>query len=362
MSSSKFREWVSKQILNVGPLPLSVAMNIALTHQEFGYYHSKKIIGDKGDFITAPEISQMFGELVGVFLGYIWQESGKPADSLLCEFGPGHGTLSEDVNRALKQIYPKFAQSPLHLIELSKSFKNLQKNKLKNQAVFWHDKFRDLPRKPIFAIANEFFDSIGVDQAIFDGENWRERLLNFNGQFELIAGKVLNTMQLDQFDTSSIRNPECGTIIEYSSKTEQIVSDVTIHIKQFGGALLIIDYGKMNQIGDTIQAVSNHKPADIWSAAGDADISHWVDFKSIKKTTEKVGGRFIGPVPQAHFLTQIGIKQRAQNLSKPDDPKLNRSLFAAVDRLISPSHMGNLFQVGLILPPGSGMPPGFRVG
>ena len=361
MSSSKFREWVNKKIATSGPLPLSYVMHAALTHQDFGYYHSKRIIGRTGDFVTAPEISQMFGELIGAFLGYIWQQSEEPPDSILCEFGPGRGTLSADIHRALKQLYPNFALSPLHLIEISKSFKQLQQNKLKEQSVHWHKNFRDIPKKPIFAIANEFFDALGVDQAIFDGENWRERLLNFNGQFELVAGNILNDHQLELFETNSIKNPDGGTIIEYCSKMREIISDVGLHIKQFGGALLIVDYGKMNQIGDTIQAVINHKPVETWSSAGDADISHWVDFNSIKKTAENVGARFLGPVTQSHFLSQLGIKKRAQNLARADSPEHNRAVFAAVDRLISPYHMGNIFQVGLIIPPGEGTPPGFQI-
>ncbi len=361
MKSQNFREWAVKRISKSGPIPLSVAMSAALTHQDFGYYHSKKIIGKTGDFITAPEISQMFGELIGAFLGYIWHQSGNPVDSLICEFGPGHGTLSEDIHRTLKQICPNFSLSPLHFIEMSNSLRKLQEKKLKSQSVHWHKNFKEIPQKPLFAVANEFFDALGVDQAFYDGEFWRERLLNYNGQFELVAGSILNKKQLELFETNLIKNPKRGTIIEYCSKAKQIIFDVSLHIKQFGGALLIIDYGKMNQIGDTIQAVSNHRPVETWSTAGDADISHWVDFNSIKKTTEKIGARFIGPVPQAHFLTQIGIKERAQNLVKTDSPNHNRALLAAVDRLISPSHMGNIFQVGLILPPGRGMPTGFQV-
>ena len=361
MKSLKFREWAIKRISKSGPIPLSVAMSAALTHRDFGYYHSKKIIGKTGDFITAPEISQMFGELIGAFLGYIWQQSGNPVDSLICEFGPGRGTLSEDIYRALRQICPDFALSPLHFIEMSNSLRNLQEKKLKNQSVHWHKNFKEMPQKPLFAVANEFFDVLGVDQALYDGKHWRNRLLDFNGKFELVAGPILNQTQLKLFDTNLIKNPKQGTVIEHCPKAKQIISNVALHIRQFGGALLIIDYGKMNQIGDTIQAVSNHRPVEIWSTAGEADISHWVDFNSMKRTTEKTGARFVGPVPQAHFLKQVGIKQRAQNLAKIDSPIHNRALFAAVDRLISPSHMGNVFQVGLILPPGRGMPAGFHV-
>ncbi len=361
MNNAKFRDWVKKEILSSGPISLSDAMRVALTHKDFGYYHSKKIIGTKGDFITGPEISQIYGELIGAFLGYIWEHSGKPSNSLLCEFGPGLGTLSADINRALGQIYPNFSCSPLHLIETSKSFRKIQKTKLRKQSVYWHEDFKKIPKNPVFAVANEFFDALGVDQAFFDGINWRQRLLNFSAKFEYVAGPILNETQLKLFDANHIKNPDKGTIIEYCPKSEQIITEVALHIKKFGGVLLIIDYGKTNQIGDTIQAVLNHKPVEPWSSAGDADISHWVDFQSIKKTAEKAGARFIGPVSQSHFFTQIGIKQRAQNLSQIDNPRHNRAIFAAVDRLISPAHMGNIFQVGLITPTGKGFPPGFEV-
>ena len=360
MSSLKFPEWAKNQISKSGPMSLSKAMSAALTHPDFGYYHSKEVIGRKGDFITAPEVTQMFGELVGAFLSYIWNQSEQPVNSILCELGPGRGTLSSDIYTALSQISPRFSNSSLHLIETSNSFREMQVANLKNRNVFWHDDFKGIPKQPVFAVANEFFDALGVDQAIFDGTKWRQRLLKFKTQFELVDGPPLNDKELEHFNSILIKNPDKGTVIEYSPKTVQIITEISQHIKQYGGACLIIDYGKNNQIGDTIQAVSNHKPVEPWSCAGNADISHWVDFNSIQRTTRKAGARFIGPVSQSQFLTQIGIKQRAQILADYKNPELNRALFAAVDRLVSPSHMGNIFQVGLIVPDGEGLPPGFQ--
>ncbi len=360
MSSEKFREWAKNEISKSGPLRLSDAITAALIHPDFGYYHLKEIIGSEGDFITAPEVSQMFGELVGAFLAYIWVQSDRPANSLLCEFGPGRGTLSADINSALAQISPQFSRSPLHLIETSTSLREIQETSLRRQTVFWHDDFKKIPNQPLFAVANEFFDALGVNQAIFDGENWRHRLLDFDMHFELVTGPILNKAELKAFNAFSLKNQDKGTIIEYSPKTVQISAEIALHIKQFGGAFLIVDYGKTNQIGDTIQAVSNHKPAEPWSNAGNADISHWVDFECIKRTVENAGARFIGPISQSKFFTQIGIKQRAQMLANSESPEINRALFAAVDRLISPTHMGNLFQVGLIIPVGEGLPPGFQ--
>ena len=365
MSSEKFREWAKKEISKTGPLHLSDAICAALTHPDFGYYHSEEIIGSKGDFITAPEVSQMFGELVGAFLAYIWEQSGQPENSLLCEFGPGRGTLSVDINSALAQISPQFSSAPLHLIETSTSLREIQKTTLKRQSVYWHNDFKEIPNQPLFAVANEFFDALGVNQAIFDGTDWRHRLLDFDTQFELVTGPILNSAELEAFNAISLNNQnstnhENGTIIEYSPKAAHFSTEIALHIKQFGGAFLIIDYGKSNQIGDTIQAVSNHKPVEPWSNAGNADISHWVDFDCIKRASENAGARFIGPVSQSQFFTQIGIKQRAEMLANSQNPEINRALFAAVDRLISPAHMGNLFQVGLIIPAGEGLPPGFQ--
>ena len=360
MGSEKFREWAKNEILKSGPLCLSDAISAALIHPDFGYYHSEKIIGSKGDFITAPEVSQMFGELVGAFLAYIWEQSGRPTNSLLCEFGPGRGTLSADIYATLAQISSQFSCSPLHLIETSSSLREIQETTLRRQTVFWHDDFKKIPDQPLFAVANEFFDALGVNQAVFDGENWRHRLLDFDTNFQLITGPVLKDAELKAFNTFLLKNQDKGTIIEYSPKSVQISTEIAQHVKQFGGACLIIDYGKTNQMGDTIQAVSNHKSAEPWSNAGTVDISHWVDFDCMKRATENVGARFIGPVSQSQFFTQIGIKQRAQMLANSENPKLNRALFSAVDRLISPAHMGNLFQVGLIIPAGEGLPPGFQ--
>ena len=360
MSTQKFQEWGVEQIKKSGPIRLSNAMSNALIHPDFGYYHSQDIIGKKGDFITAPEISQMFGELIAAFLGFIWDQSGRPSNALLCELGPGRGTLSADIHSALHQIYPDFADAPLHLIEASQTLQEHQKATLIHPSIDWHDSFTQIPPQPSFIIANEFFDALGVDQAIFDGVQWRWRLLDFTTQFELVTGPVLNQSEFDAFNCISVSNPTKGTVIESSLKSEEVTCDIAHHIKNYGGACLIIDYGKNNPIGDTIQAVSSHKPVEPWSSAGNADISHWVDFSAIKRLTEKSGARFIGPVSQSHFLSQIGIKQRAERLGKSDNPEHNRALFAAVDRLISPAHMGNLFQVGLIVPTGKGLPPGFQ--
>ena len=360
MGSEKFREWAKNEISKSGPLCLSDAISAALIHPDFGYYHSEKIIGGKGDFITAPEISQMFGELVGAFLAYVWEQSGRPTNSLLCEFGPGRGTLSADIYAALAQISSQFSCSPLHLIETSTSLRDIQKTTLRGQTVYWHDDFKEIPNQPLFAVANEFFDALGVNQAIFDGTNWRHRLLDFDTQFELITGPILKAAELEAFNVIALKNQKKGIIIEYSPKAVQISTEIALHIKEFGGAFLIIDYGKTNQMGDTIQAVSNHKPVDPWSNAGNADISHWVDFDCIRRASKNAGARFVGPVSQSQFFTQIGIKQRAEMLASSEHPEINRALFAAVDRLISPAHMGNLFQVGLIIPAGEGLPPGFQ--
>ena len=175
-----------------------------------------------------------------------------------------------------------------------------------------------------------------------------------------MSNAELEAFNAISLNNQNITNHQNGTIIEYSPKATHIITEIALHIKKFGGAFLIIDYGKPNQIGDTIQAVSNHKPVEPWSNAGNADISHWVDFDCIKRASENAGARFIGPVSQSQFFTQIGIKQRAQMLANSQNPEINRALFAAVDRLISPAHMGNLFQVGLIIPAGEGLPPGFQ--
>ena len=249
--------------------------------------------------------------------------------------------------------------------------RSIQQDKLSDITLFFHENLDHLPAQPIFAIANEFFDALPVAQAIFrqNGNGacgiWRHRLVGLvDGQLGFIDGPPLRRDEqsdwaLETFQAQRAGQPLNGdtnnhAIAEYCALANTYVSKIAHHLKTYGGAFLIIDYGRDGQIGDSLQAVANHQPVDVFHQPGSADLSHWVDFGAIRRATEEAGARLIGPITQGEFLRNIGIIQRCETVAKLADIETRRGLFAAVDRLVSNQQMGSAFKVALMLPPGTG--------
>ena len=355
---SALADQLRAQIRKTGAISISDYISTCLLDEAHGYYRTKSAIGADGDFITAPEISQIFGEMLSAFISHIHELYGFADDIITFEAGGGHGTLAQDMHKAYRQISPELAQAPLYLLEESAAMRDRQKDKLAPKNCHHITQLSALPSKPLFGVANEFFDALGVDQVIYHQGQWHHRLIGLSGdEFAYEVGTPLGEKELADIQTPS--TAEEGDILETSKLSGQIMAELAHHIAHFGGALLVIDYGKDDNQGDSLQAVKDHQPSDFLAYQGEADITHWVDFAALGKIAEAHHARLIGPVPQGRFLLELGIAERAEGLRTPDNPEQDRTLLAAIDRLVSPAQMGQAFKVALLVPQGEGYPPGF---
>lgn len=342
------RDVIAAQIATDGPMSLSDYMALCLMHPTLGYYATRDPFGTSGDFITAPEISQMFGELIGLCLAQAWVDQGSPADAVLVELGPGRGTLMADILRATKAV-PGFAPE-VHFVEASPVLRGLQAQAVPK--AHFHDDLSTLPDTPIFLIANEFFDALPIRQFQRDGEQWRERVLGPDltlGLADPVAFPALADRIADTKD---------GDVIELCPALPAMIQQIDARIAQHGGAALIIDYGDWVSLGDTLQALKNHAPVDPFAAPGDADLTAHVDFAVIAAHVHQ--STFSRVTPQGVFLERLGITQRAQALAtRLAGEPLDRHI-AAHRRLTHPAEMGDLFKVIGITPQGAALLPGLN--
>ena len=315
-------------------MPVSEFMGEAISY----YYQNKAPFGTKGDFITAPEISQMFGELIGLWCVDIWIKLGKPEALHLIECGPGKGTMMADMLRATKAL-PMFHDAlSVHLIETSMSLMVEQKQALDGYDVMWHESMVQIPlRAPFILIGNEFLDALPIDQYEFKGGAWHKRLVGVDN------GKLVFTTSEDKVEVSHYGQE--GDVIEISPARDAFVADVAAKLKQHSGAALFIDYGHhKSAVGDTLQAVKDHKPVDVLAFAGEADITSHVDFESIAQEAQEKGCHVPPVAPQGAFLQALGIMQRAETLSKHATEAQINDIQTALARLTAAKEMGVLFK------------------
>ena len=353
-------EYLKARIKAEGPMPIDRFMQISLSHPEFGYYALKDRFGRGGDFITAPEISQLFGEMMAGFLGYLWHASGQPAadDIIRFEAGPGRGTLFQDMHKTYQKICPPLSKAESYFLEASPYLRGQVSQAISPLSPVFPETIADLPAKPLFGIANEFFDALGVRQAIYRKTGWVWRAIDVaDGAFTFTDGLPLSAEELK--DTCLHPDPVEGNICEVSPLSMEMIHALGTHIAQFGGGMLICDYGKTDGNGDSLQAIKAHEKTEFLSEAGECDITHLVDFSALRRQAERAGARLVGPVAQGAFLSELGIEERAEALRQPGQPETDRMLLAALDRLCGPQHMGQIFKVALLVPSGTGLPPGF---
>jgi NADH dehydrogenase [ubiquinone] 1 alpha subcomplex assembly factor 7 len=351
---------IARMIRMQGPISVAQFMTMALHDPELGYYATHNPIGARGDFITAPEISQTFGELLGAWIVQAWRDQSRPAPARLVELGPGRGTLMADALRAARLDTEFLKSIEVVLIETSGTLREAQAEKLNGApvGVRWLDRFdNSLADQPLFLLANEFFDALPIRQFVFTGRGWCERMVGVqeNGGFQY----VLSPMPLG-LDVPSERGlPRIGDIYEVCPSGEAIVEQVASVISQKGGAALIADYGYAGAgFGETLQAVSQHKYADVFGNPGDSDFSSHVDFAALARTAERSGAKAYGPADQGALLQSLGIEQRAERLvvAHPDQ---RDTIASSVHRLISPQAMGTLFKASAIVPKQAPKPAGF---
>ncbi|WP_372886714.1 class I SAM-dependent methyltransferase [Shimia sp.] len=335
-----------------GPITLSDYMSECLLHPQFGYYATRDPFGAAGDFTTAPEISQMFGEMVGLSLAQAWHDQGAPGHFVLAEAGPGRGTLMADILRVGRAV-PGFVEAAeLHLVEASATLRARQRALL-GDAVRWHDDIDGLPEgAPLFLVANEFFDALPIRQFQRDGAGWRERLVRFeDGQLGFGLGAEIAPDML----AHRLEDTAEGQVVEVCPAAAPIAEAIGQRIAADGGAALIIDYGDWRSLGDTLQALAAHRFVDPFDDPGNADLTAHVDFEALAGATPSAHSKL---TPQGIFLERLGITARAQALAARLDGAALEAHVAAHRRLTHPGEMGNLFKVLALFPHGATPPPG----
>ena len=346
-------------IAQEGPIPLDRYMNLALSHPRYGYYATREPFGAAGDFVTAPEISQMFGELIGLWAVEVWRLSGMPTPLRLVELGPGRGTLMADALRAIRHVPAFFDAITVHMIETSPRLTDIQRNALSGFEVpiHWLTGLEMLQAGPAILIANEFFDALPVQHFVRTERGWCERLVGLDE-----AGNLRFGLRPHATDDITLAAPP-GSVIEISPQGREIVGVLSQRIASQGGALLIIDYGYTeSQPGETLQAVRNHRFVDPLEAPGESDLTTHIDFAALAHKAEAAGARVHGPVTQAEFLLALGLAERARLLKRKANPAQADAIDAALLRLSDrsgPTGMGELFKAMAITPKGIGPLPGF---
>jgi NADH dehydrogenase [ubiquinone] 1 alpha subcomplex assembly factor 7 len=355
---------IRRRIAVAGPMPVAEYMALCLFDREHGYYTTRDPFGARGDFITAPEVSQMFGELIGLWMSTIWKQMGAPENVRLIELGPGRGTLMKDALRAL-QIVPDFrAAIVVHLVEVSPLLQAQQEAALEGAGVptFWHKTLSEVPKGPAILVANEFFDALPVNQAIKTDRGWHERRIEIDESGQLAFTVAPETIPFFQsLLPPAIRAARTGAIFEWRSDNEAV--EVGRRVADGRGAALVVDYGHIESgLGETLQAVGQHAFADPLTNSGNLDLTAHVDFQALIRAVEAMGVVSFGPIDQSRFLRRLGIEQRAASLkAKAAHPA---DIDQALARLIGHDRtaMGELFKVVAFAHPSIGVPPGFEAG
>ncbi|MEJ0078150.1 MAG: SAM-dependent methyltransferase [Alphaproteobacteria bacterium] len=344
-----------------GPISVSDYMRFCLGHPKYGYYVTRDPLGPLGDFTTAPEISQMFGELIGAWAATVWEQMGAPERVNVVELGPGRGTLMADALRAAKAL-PEFrAAISVHLVEMSDVLAAKQREALAflGVPVVWHRDVRDIPEGPSLFLANEFFDALPVSHYVRSHQGWHERVVTVGNDDRLaFAVKSVPMLNFEKAFASRIEGATPGAIIEHRSAAYAL--EVTRHLESFGGAALIIDYGyTRSQFGETLQAVRGQTYVAVLTDPGEVDLTAHVDFAELAHAGRASGAHVHGPITQGNFLRRLGIAERAARLKQNATPQQAADIDVALARLTAPDQMGELFKVLAIADPKLGSLPGF---
>lgn len=344
-----------ERITETGPINLAEYMGECLLHPKHGYYSTRDPFGADGDFTTAPEISQMFGELLGLCLAQTWLQQGSPAKFILAELGPGRGTLMADVLRATKGVAGFHAAAQITLVEASAALTKIQTETLSGFDVTWVGDLSEIPDGPLFLLANEFFDALPIHQYIMEAEGWRERLVGVaDGELVFGASAAADLPPLAH------RRKDCrvGDLVEVCAPASAIASEIATRIAEHGGAAIIVDYGDWRSLGDTVQALRDHKFDSPLAHPGQADITAHVDFEAlaVAAVSHTPCSKMIG---QGELLQRLGIDQRAEALAAGLEGANLDSHMQAHRRLTDPTEMGTLFKAIAFYPNASPPPPGF---
>jgi NADH dehydrogenase [ubiquinone] 1 alpha subcomplex assembly factor 7 len=340
-----------RRIAAGGPMTVADYMAECLLHPAHGYYATRDPFGQKGDFTTAPEISQMFGELLGLCIAQSWLDQGSPAPFTLAELGPGRGTLMADVLRATRAVPGFHAAARVVLVEVSPTLRAVQAATL-GTLPKWADTAADLPEGPLFLIANEFFDALPIRQFLCTPEGWRERMVG------LVQGRLAFGLSPPvPCPDPRFRTDPPGTLVEICPQATPVMQALAERIGSHGGTALAIDYGGWRSRGDTLQALRAHAPDDPLANPGEADLTAHVDFEALARAAPAIAHTAL--TDQGALLQRLGIDQRAARLAQGLAGAACDSHLAAHRRLTHPAEMGSLFKALAFHPHHMPPPPGF---
>ncbi|GAB4577205.1 MAG: class I SAM-dependent methyltransferase [Roseibium sp.] len=353
------KEKIRARIAAEGPITVAQYMAICLGDPEAGYYITREPFGEGGDFVTAPEVSQMFGELIGAALVAAWQALGSPPRFQLAELGPGRGTLMADALRAAA-LRPAFiGAAALNLVETSPRLREIQAETLAAAPLEprFRERFQDVPDGPLILVANEFFDALPIHQFVRTADGWRERLIGLAEGGALSFGLGTAMLPETAVPAAAAGAPD-GTVLETQPAANAIAEEIGRRIAENGGAALFIDYGYLKTAaGDTLQALYRHAYDDVLAHPGEADLTAHVNFEALAAAAMRGGATALPPLTQGDFLLRSGLLERAGALGAGKSHEEQEAIRDAVERLAAPDRMGDLFKVLAVTNSGISFPP-----
>jgi SAM-dependent MidA family methyltransferase len=348
VTESPLHSEIKQLIRSAGPMPVWRYMESCLIHPKHGYYVSRDPLGREGDFTTAPEVSQMFGELLGLWAASVWKAMGSPPLLRLVELGPGRGTMMADALRALRVLPPLYQSLSIHLVEINPVLRDRQQETLSGvRNIAWHDTIDEVPDGPAIILANEYFDVLPIHQAVKGEHGWHERVVEIDRDGALVFGAAAEpTPRFEVLLPPLVRAAPVGAVFEWRPDAE--IMKVAGRVRDQDGAALIIDYGHLrSDAGDTFQAIARHSFTDPLKNPGQADVTAHVDFQALVRAAEDLGARVHGPVTQGEFLKRLGIETRAATLMAKTTPEISEDISGALKRLVGSGRggMGSMFKV-----------------
>jgi NADH dehydrogenase [ubiquinone] 1 alpha subcomplex assembly factor 7 len=339
---------IRKLIKSSGPMPVWRYMELCLLHPEHGYYVSRDPLGREGDFTTAPEVSQMFGELLGLWAASVWRAIGQPPLLRLIELGPGRGTMMADALRALRVLPPLYQSITIHMVEVNPVLREKQRQTLSGvRNVTWHASIDDVLEGPAVIFANEYFDVLPIHQMVKRETGWHERTVEIGDNDKLAFGYASEpTPRFEVLLPPLVRAAPVGAIFEWRPDSE--IMKIARRVREQDGAAVIIDYGHLrSDVGDTFQAIARHSFTDPLMNPGQADVTAHVDFQALARAAEDLGASVHGPQTQGDFLKRLGVEARAATLMEKASPEASADIDSALKRLTDSGRggMGSMFKV-----------------
>ncbi len=344
-ASTPLQEKIRKRIADHGPMTIAEYMGLCLSDPEHGYYMRQQPFGAKGDFTTAPEVSQLFGELIGAWLLHQWLSLDLKGPVHLVEMGPGRGTLMKDILRVISLRPQMLANLQIHLVETSPSLRKAQRKLLKAYTIKWHDTLETIPDGPVLLVANELFDALPIHQYQLTETGWCERCVGLNEENNLTFGIGSGTLSPADIAKTNLQ-AKIGDTLELSPASSAIATQIGHRIKTQGGAALLIDYGyAKTTTGDTFQALKKHEYVSTLEHCGEADLTAHVNFQALANAASAAGAHVHGPVSQCEFLLGLGLLERAGQLGAGKSALDQDQIRKDVERLAADDQMGTLFKV-----------------